>query len=101
MRSIIPVAALAAMALAIAACDKPRTQSAYINSGTSATPAMPAGSGPSESPSESSAQPMSSYPPGSQVAASQAPAVSDTTSPSTAAPQGDPAAQQQPAAPAK
>ena len=73
MRKLVPVAALAA-ALAVAACDKPRTQSsAYNNSGASATPAMPPASAPSET-AETVPKPL----------ASQAPAVSDTTSPSTA-----------------
>jgi hypothetical protein len=84
MRFLLRVAAVAAAALAVAACDKPRTQSAYINSGTSATPAMPAQQAPAEAPSEASAQPMSSQPKPGNAAVSQAPAVSDTTSPSTA-----------------
>ena len=72
MRSIVPVAALAA-ALAVAACDKPRTQSsAYNNSGASATPAMPA-----EPPARQAAAPAEPQP-------TTSPATSDTASPNTA-----------------
>ena len=98
MRYLLSVAAVAAAALAVAACDKPRTQSAYNNSGVSATPAMPAEQAPSQTPAESAAQPMSSgmSAPAGPTAWSQAPAVSDTASPSTAPPpQGDAAAQAQ------
>lgn len=84
MRFLLPVAAVAAAALAVAACDKPGTQSAYNNSGASATPAIPA-------------EQLAATP--APVQPSQAPAVSDTTSPSTAPPQGDATAQ--PPAPAK
>ena len=78
MRFLVHVAAVAAAALAVAACDKPQTKSAYINSGASATPAMPAQHAPSQSPAETAAQPAS------EAASTQAPAVSDTTSPNTA-----------------
>lgn len=82
MRFLIPVAAVAAAALSVAACDKPRTQSAYINSGTSATPAMPAQQAPAQSPVETVPQPMTSQAAPAGLSTSQAPAVSDTTSPS-------------------
>lgn len=93
MRFLIPVAAVAAAALAVAACDKPRTQSAYINSGASATPAMPAEQAPAQSPAETVPQPVTSQSAPAGLSASQAPAVSDTTSPSTAHAPAQPAAQ--------
>ena len=98
MRSILPVAALAAAALAVAACDKPRTQSAYINSGASATPAMPAGSPPSQPATVPSNEPLGQPDKGGAPAAdaaaqvpnerpvTTAPATSDTASPNTAPP---------------
>ena len=42
MKRFLPMAALALGALALGACDGPRTNSAYNNSGQSATPMMPA-----------------------------------------------------------
>ena len=99
MRSFLPVAALAAAALAVAACDKPRTQSAYINSGTSATPAMPAGSLPSQPATVPSGEPLgqqdkggapatdaTAQAPSSERPMTTAPATSDTASPNTAPP---------------
>lgn len=83
MKTLTFVAALAAAAFAVAACDKPQTQSAYINSGASATPAMPATQTPSGSPSETPAEPLKAQP--NETARElnpSAPAVSDTTSPS-------------------
>ena len=75
MRKLVPVAALAA-ALAVAACDKPRTQSsAYNNSGASATPAMPA-----EPPAQQASAPVEPQ----QPQATTSPATSDTASPNTA-----------------
>ena len=88
MRFLLEVAAVAAAALGLAACDKPLTQSAYNNSGASATPAMPA-----EQSSTPPAAPAQQAPVGDPAAAvSQAPAVSDTASPSAAAPAAEPAA---------
>ena len=85
MRPILPVAALAAAALAVAACDKPQTQSAYNNSGASATPAMPASRTPSGAPSETPAEPLKATPAETAREVNpSAPAVSDTTSPNTA-----------------
>ena len=77
MRKLVPLAALAA-ALAVAACDKPRTQSsAYNNSGASATPAMPA-----EQPAQAATTPAPAEP--QQPQATTSPATSDTASPSAA-----------------
>jgi hypothetical protein len=90
MKRILTVAALAAVALAPPACDKPGTKSAYNNSGQSATPAMPAQQAPSESPAETKPEPLKAQTPTSDSPATQAPAVSDTTSPNPARPpQGD------------
>lgn len=74
MRKILPLAAAAAAALALGACDKPRTNSAYINSGQSATGAMPA------EPLAPPQTPEQAPPP----AVTTAPATSDTASPNTA-----------------
>jgi hypothetical protein len=77
MRQILPVAVLAAAALAVAACDKPaRPDSAYINSGQSATPAMPA----TDADARSTAREQE------PAAVTSSPATSDTASPNTAAP---------------
>jgi hypothetical protein len=88
MKRTIVVAALAAAAFAAAGCDKPQTSTAYINSGASATPAMPATQAPSGSPAETPAEPLKASPaePAREVNPS-APAVSDTASPSAAPPQ--------------
>lgn len=82
MKRLLPVAAIALVALTLAACDKPRTNSAYNNSGTSATPLMPA-----DPPSPA----LTAAPDATATAASPAessvttaPATSDTASPSTA-----------------
>ena len=96
MKKPILVAAVAAAALAVAACDKPQTNSAYINLGASATPAMPATSSPSQPATIASTEPLgqpdaaradatptqpaaSTPEPQSQV--TSAPATSDTASP--------------------
>lgn len=82
MKRLLPVAAIALVALTLAACDKPRTSSAYNNSGTSATPLMPA-----DPPSQAvAAAPDAAGTAASpaQSAVTTAPATSDTASPSTA-----------------
>ena len=85
MRQTLFVAALAAVAFTGAACDKPQTKSAYLNSGASATPAMPATQSPSAAPSETPAQPLKASPAESASEVNpSAPAVSDTASPNTA-----------------
>jgi hypothetical protein len=84
MRPILPLAALVAAAFAAGACEKPGTQSAYNNSGQSATPAMPATQAPAGSPSQTPAEPLKAPTPESAPTASSTPAVSDTASPSTA-----------------
>jgi hypothetical protein len=82
MKRLLPVAAIALVALNLAACDKPRTNSAYNNSGTSATPLLPA---------DPPSQAVTAAPDAAATAASPAettvttaPAMSDTASPSTA-----------------
>ena len=67
-------------ALTLAACDKPRTNSAYNNSGKSATPLMPA-----DPPPALTAAPDAAATPASpaQSAVTTASATSDTASPST------------------
>ena len=76
MKRLLPVAALALSALAIGACDKPRTNSAYNNSGQSATPLMPAAP-----PAQAAAPaPEATAAPAPQPATSST-ATSDTTSP--------------------
>lgn len=59
MRKILPLAAAVAAALVLGACDKTGANSAYINSGQSATAAMPAEplSAPALSPPEQAAPP--------------------------------------------
>ena len=81
MRRILPVAVLAVAALAAAACEKPGTKSAYLNSGADATPAMAA----VETQSKWGAAPAEPAKPEAGRDASSAPAVSDTASPSPAA----------------
>ena len=91
MKTILSMAAVAAAALGLAACDKPAgTKSAYINSGQSATPAMPATSTPSQpatvpstEPLGQPAQPDSSAP---QPQSTTSTATSDTASPNAAPP---------------
>lgn len=105
MRSILPVAAVAAAALSVAACDMSRSgaQSAYLNSGASATPAMPATSLPSQPATEASTEPIGASQ--ATVAAlneapvTTAPATSDTASPNTAPP--EPVKAEAPAEPSK
>jgi len=92
MKTILSMAAVAAAALGLAACDKPaNTKSAYINSGQSATPAMPATSTPSQPATVASTQPLGQPAPSQEPAPAQAPsstspATSDTASPNTAPP---------------
>ena len=83
MNRILFVAAFAATALGLAACDKPGTRTAYINSGASATPAMPPTSAPSKPATEYSPQDTLGEPRESREAATST-AMSDTASPSTA-----------------
>ena len=85
MKRFLPMAALALGALALGACDKPRTNSAYNNSGQSATPLMPA-----EPPTQATAPAPDANPAPAPQAVTSAPATSDTTSP--AAPPVEPAA---------
>ena len=82
MKRTFPVAAIALVAFNLAACDQPRTNSAYNNSGASATPLMPA---------DPPSQAVAAAPDAAATAASPtdaavttAPATSDTASPSTA-----------------
>jgi hypothetical protein len=89
MKRLLPVAAIALVAFNLAACDKPRTNSAYNNSGASATPLMPA---------DPPSQGVTAAPDAAATAASPAetkvttaPATSDTASPSTAPMPGEPA----------
>lgn len=89
MKRLLPLAAIALVALNLAACDKPRTNSAYNNSGTSATPLMPA---------ELPSQAVTAAPDAAATAATPAeatvttaPATSDTASPSTAPMPSEPA----------
>jgi hypothetical protein len=85
MKRILTVAALAAAALGVAACEKPGTNTAYLNSGASATPAMPPVSGPSRPATEASPQDTMAASPGTAAnEASTSPATSDTASPNTA-----------------
>jgi hypothetical protein len=80
MKRHLPVAAIALVALTLAACDQPRTNSAYNNSGTSATPLMPA-----DPPSQAvTAAPDAAATAASPATVTTAPATSDTASPSTA-----------------
>ena len=79
MKRHLPVAAIALAALTLAACDQPRTNSAYNNSGASATPLMPA------NPPAETAPAAPDAPAPAQSAVTTAPATSDTASPSTAA----------------
>ena len=81
MKRLLPVAAIALVAINLAACDKPRTNSAYNNSGASATPLMPA-TPPSEAVSAAPEAAAAAAP--AQSAVTTAPATSDTASPSTA-----------------
>jgi hypothetical protein len=88
MNKILLVAAVAAATLAVAACDKPgaSTNSAYINSGTSATPAMPATSAPSQPATVASTEPLGQPQPEAERQPSTATATSDTASPNAASP---------------
>ena len=92
MRTLLTVAAVAAAALSVAACDmRSGAQSAYLNSGASATPAMPATSLPSQPATEPSTEPMGASQPAlaslDQNPTTTAPATSDTASPNTAPPE--------------
>jgi hypothetical protein len=90
MKQILLVAAVAAAALAAAACDNARTDansanSAYINSGASATAAMPPSSYPSQ-PATVASNDTLGPPPAPERQASTDTATSDTASPNTANP---------------
>ena len=89
MKRLLPVAAIALVVLNLAACDMPRTNSAYNNSGASATPLMPA----TPPPEAATAAPNASAT--AQSAVTTAPATSDTASPSTA-PMPEPAKSEAP-----
>ncbi len=82
MKPIHPVAAIALVALTLAACDKPRTNSAYNNSGASATPLMPADPPAQSVVAAPDAAATAATP--AESAVTTAPATSDTASPSTA-----------------
>ena len=82
MKRLLPVAAIALAALTLAACDKPRTNSAYNNSGASATPLMPADP-PSQALTAAPDAAATAATP-AQATVTTAPATSDTASPSTA-----------------
>jgi len=89
MKRLLPVAAIALVALTLAACDKPRTNSAYINSGASATPLMPADP-PSQAVTAAPDAAVTAASP-AQATVTTATATSDTASPSTAPMPGEPA----------
>ena len=82
MKRLLPVAAIALVALTLAACDKPRTNSAYNNSGASATPLMPADPPSQAVPAAPDAAATAATP--AEAAVTTATATSDTASPSTA-----------------
>ncbi len=80
MKRLLPVAAIALVAINLAACDKPRTNSAYNNSGASATPLMPANPPSAATDTPEAAGTVAP----AQSAVTTAPATSDTALPSTA-----------------
>ena len=89
MKRLHPVAAIALVALTLAACDRPRTNSAYNNSGSSATPLMPADS-PSQAVTAAPGAAATAAPP-AETTVTTAQATSDTASPSTAPMPSEPA----------
>ena len=93
MKPIHPVAAIALVALTLAACDRPRTNSAYNNSGASATPLMPADP-PSQAVTAAPDAAATAASPADATATTTAPATSDTASPSTASMPSEPAKQE-------
>lgn len=84
MNRMLPLAALMAAAAIAAGCDRPRTNSAYNNSGTYATPAQPASSAPGTSTTTGNTGSTSNPAGGVGATASSAPATADTASPNVA-----------------
>ncbi|MGE5094441.1 MAG: BON domain-containing protein [Betaproteobacteria bacterium] len=80
MNRMLPLAALMAAAAIAAGCDRPRTNTAYNNSGTDATPMEPSRAATGTATTTGNTGTTSNPPGGTGATASSAPATADTAS---------------------